>query len=91
MSLFDFFKKSSSKDTAKNRLKLVLIHDRANCSTEILEMLKNDIIQVISKYVDIDNEQLDIQISQSPTPGSKESVSTLCANIPIKNIRKVTS
>ena len=46
-----FGKKPSSKDVAKDRLKLVLIHDRANCSTQVLEMLKTDIIRVISNYM----------------------------------------
>ncbi len=91
MDLFSFFRKPPSKDVAKDRLKLVLIHDRANCSTKVLEMMKNDIIQVIAKYMDIDNEELDIQISQMPSGENNESVPTLYANIPIKNIRKVNS
>lgn len=91
MDLFSFFRRPPSKDVAKDRLKLVLIHDRANCSTKVLEMMKNDIIQVIAKYMDIDNEELDIQISQMPSGENNESVPTLYANIPIKNIRKVNS
>ena len=43
----DFFKKKTSGDIAKDRLKLVLVSDRANCSPDIMEMIKNDIIQVI--------------------------------------------
>ena len=91
MDLFSFFRRPPSKDVAKDRLKLVLIHDRANCSTKVLEMMKNDIIQVIAKYMDIDNEELDIQISQMPSGENNESVPTLYANIPITNIRKVNS
>lgn len=91
MDFFSFFRKPPSKDVAKDRLKLVLIHDRANCSTKVLEMMKNDIIQVISKYMDIDNEELDIQISQTPSGDNNQSVPTLYANIPIKNMRKVNS
>ena len=89
MDFFSFFRRPPSKDVAKDRLKLVLIHDRANCSTKVLEMMKNDIIQVIAKYMDIDNEELDIQISQMPSGDNNESVPTLYANIPIKIIRKV--
>jgi cell division topological specificity factor MinE len=91
MDFFSFFRKPPSKDVAKDRLKLVLIHDRANCSTKILEMMKNDIIQVIAKYMEIDKEELDIQISQTPSGDNNESVPTLYANIPIKNMRKVNS
>ena len=51
MALMDFFRKKSSGDVAKDRLKLLLISDRANCSPEIMELIKNDIIKVISKYI----------------------------------------
>ena len=90
MGIFDFMmkKSSSSKDLAKERLKLVLIHDRANCSTQLLEMLKADIIKVISNYMEIDEEGLDIQISQTEIEPGENAVPVLCANIPIKNMRR---
>jgi len=88
MDLFSFFtKKQQSRNTAKDRLKLVLIHDRADCSPVMLEMLKNDIIAVIAKYMDIENEELDIQITQTTTEDHK-NVPMLMANIPIKNVKK---
>lgn len=83
-----FTKKNTSKDIAKDRLKLVLIHDRVNCSTQLLEMLKVDIIKVISNYMEIDEEELDIQISQTASE-TNGNVPVLCANIPIKAMRKV--
>jgi len=89
MDFFNFFRKSEqSKNIAKDRLKLVLIHDRVNCSTQLLEMLKTDIIKVISNYMDIDEEGLDMQITHADTEESGRSVPTLYANIPIKNMRK---
>ena len=54
MGFSDFFRKKSSGSIAKDRLKLVLVSDRANCSPELMEQIKNDIINVISKYVEID-------------------------------------
>ena len=51
MGFSDFFRKKSSGSIAKDRLKLVLVSDRANCSPELMEQIKNDIINVISKYV----------------------------------------
>jgi len=90
IDLFSFFpKKEPSKNIAKDRLKLVLVHDRSNCSTQVLEMLKNDIIKVISNYMDIDEEDMDIQIGGTPMDENGESVPALYANIPIKSIRKV--
>jgi len=90
MDFFGLFsKKPSSKDVAVDRLKLVLVHDRVNCSTKLLEMLKNDIIKVISNYMEIDEEGLDIQISRAPSDRAGESVPMLRADIPIKSMRKI--
>lgn len=87
MGLAEFFKKKSSGNVAKDRLKLVLVSDRANCSPEIMEQIKNDIINVISKYVEIDVEGLDIKITQTESEGNNGTVPALYANIPIKDIR----
>lgn len=92
MDIFSLFKKNdnaSSRDMAKDRLKLVLVHDRANCSSQVLEMLKNDIIKVISNYMEIDEEELDIQITQTQSEDKNGTVPVLYANIPIKSMRKV--
>lgn len=83
----DFFRKKSSGDVAKDRLKLLLISDRANCSPEIMELIKNDIIKVISKYMEIDCDGLDIQITQTESEGENGRVPALCANIPIKDMK----
>ena len=89
MSLMDFFKKkSTSKDIAKDRLKLVLIHDRADCNTELLEMIRADILQVIKKYMDYDEREMDIKIGTTDSETSNSPVPALFANIPIKNIHK---
>ena len=87
MALMDFFRKKSSGDVAKDRLKLLLISDRANCSPEIMELIKNDIIKVISKYMEIDSDGLDIQITQTESEGENGRVPALCANIPIKDMK----
>lgn len=91
MALMDFFKKKSSGTMAKDRLKLLLISDRANCSPEVMEAIKNDIIKVISKYMEIDCEGLDIQITQTESEGTNGSVPALCANIPILDMRQKKS
>ena len=44
MAITDFFKKKASGSVAKDRLKLVLVSDRAGCSPEVMEQIKNDII-----------------------------------------------
>lgn len=87
MGLMDLFKKRSSGDVAKDRLKLLLISDRANCSPEMMEMIKNDIIQVISKYMDIDTDALNIQITETESDSNNGAVPALFANIPIKDMK----
>ena len=87
MGFADFFRKKSSGNVAKDRLKLVLVSDRANCSPEIMEQIKNDIIKVISKYVEIDAEGLDIKITQTESEGNNGTVPALFANIPIKDLK----
>ncbi len=84
MDIFGFFKKKTgSKDTAKDRLKLILMHDRGDVSPELLENIKNDILEVLRKYVEIDdNQDLDLQITQ--TESEYGSVPALVANIPIR-------
>ncbi len=90
--LFDlskiFGKKQSSKDVAKDRLKLVLIHDRANVSPQFLEMIKSEIIKVISNYMDIDESALDMQLTKTKSDDGENFVPALYASIPIKNIKK---
>ena len=87
MSLMDFFKKKNSGEVAVDRLKLVLVSDRANCSAEVMEKIKNDIIKVISKYMEIDADGLDIQITQTESESDNGKVPALYANIPIKEMR----
>ena len=87
MGFADFFRKKSSSNVAKDRLKMVLVSDRANCSPEIMEQIKNDIIQVISKYVEIDIDGLDIKIEQTESENMNGMVPALFANIPIKYMK----
>lgn len=74
-------KGNSSADRAKERLHLVLIHDRTDLSPEDLRSLKDRLIDVISDYVQIDAGQTEIQIE---TNGREQ---TLIANIPLKSPR----
>ena len=87
MGFADFFRNKSSSNVAKDRLKMVLVSDRANCSPEIMEQIKNDIIQVISKYVEIDIDGLDIKIEQTESENMNGMVPALFANIPIKDMK----
>ena len=86
-SFIDIFRKKSSGPVAKDRLLHVLISDRVNCSPEVLDMIKNDIVKIISKYMEIDTEGLDIQITQSGAGGDSIGLSSISAKIPITDMR----
>jgi cell division topological specificity factor len=82
-----FGRSKNSKDVAKERLKLVLIHDRANVSPQFLEMVKSEIIKVITNYMDVDESALDIQLTRTKSEDGNSMVPALIANIPIRNVK----
>ena len=88
MTIIDkFFKKKSSGMYAKDRLQMMLVSDRANCSPELMEAIKNDIMEVLAKYVEIDTDNLDIQINQTDNETRNGAAPILLANIPIKSMK----
>lgn len=76
-----FGKKEPSGKVARDRLKVVLIHDRASVSPEIMEHLKHDILEVVAKYLDIRPQEMNIILADD-----EDSVA-LVANIPVTNMR----
>ena len=90
-----FFKKmmkqeaesSNSKDTAKERLHLVLMQDRANVSADFLELMKQEIIDVIKKYIDVDENAIDVRLTNKNGENGENGAPALYANIPILNIK----
>lgn len=85
-----FFRKKSSCQVAKDRLKILLISDRVNCSPEMMELIKTDIAKVISKYMKIDSANMEIQISAKGSKNGRgmKTTPTLYANIPILDLHK---
>lgn len=92
MDFLKFFSRDSgpSKNVAKERLKLVLVHDRTNCSPHFLDMVKGDIIKIISDYVEIDEDGLDIKLTKTKRDEDDTMVPALVANIPIKKMKEKT-
>lgn len=78
---------NQSKDTAKERLHLVLMQDRANVSADFLELMKQEIIEVIKKYVEVDEEAIDVRLTNKSNDDGTNGAPALYANIPIVNIR----
>ena len=77
----------SSKDAAKERLHLVLMQDRANVSADFLELMKQEIIDVIKKYIEVDEKEIDVRLTNKENEDGTNGAPALYANIPIKNIK----
>ena len=94
-SIVNFFKRLKkaeeknvpSKDTAKERLHLVLMQDRANVSADFLELMKQEIIEVIKKYIDVEEEAIDVRLTNEIKEDGTTGAPSLYANIPIVNIK----
>ena len=96
-SIMKFFKKmrkkeenkesSNSKDAAKERLHLVLMQDRANVSADFLELMKQEIIEVIKKYIEVDESAIDVRLTNKENEDGTNGAPALYANIPILNIK----
>ncbi len=77
----------NSKDAAKERLHLVLMQDRANVSADFLELMKQEIIDVIKKYIEIDEKEIDVRLTNKENEDGTNGAPALYANIPILNIK----
>ena len=76
-----------SKDAAKERLHLVLMQDRANVSADFLDLMKQEIIEVIKKYIEIDENAIDVKLTNKDNGDGTNGAPALYANIPILNIK----
>lgn len=70
--------KPTSAETAKERLKLVLTHDRSDIPPGVMEIMRDEIIEVIMRHIDVDKESVSLQIARD---GRNQS---LIADIPIR-------
>lgn len=95
-TVINFFKKLNkkenkvavnSKEAAKERLHLVLMQDRANVSADFLELMKQEIIEVIKKYIDVDEREIDVRLTNKENGDGTNGAPALYANIPILNIK----
>ena len=80
-------KQTPSKETAKERLHLVLMQDRANVSADFLELMKQEIIEVIKKYIEVEESAIDVRLTKEVKEDGSQGAPSLYANIPILNIK----
>lgn len=94
-NIISFFKKmlgpeqknSKSKVAAKERLHLVLIQDRASVSADFLDAMKQEIIEVIKKYIEVDENAIDVRLTNKTNEDGTNGAPALYANIPITNVK----
>ena len=79
-------RKRRSGEVARNRLKLLLVADKTGCSPELLEMLKKDMCHVISKYMEISSEEMDVTIQKISLRGNSDTIPALYAYIPLHRL-----
>ena len=75
----------SSKEIAKERLRLVLVHDRSSSSPELMNALKEDLIRVIREYMVIDEDALVVDLA------NEEDSVALIANIPVRGFKRAVN
>lgn len=83
MSLFEFLnrlmgRQKPSGTQARERLQLVLAHDRSDLNPELLMQMRREILEVVQRYVEIDLEGCDVSLE------TEDRVTALLANLPIK-------
>ena len=88
MTLLDFIQRLLGRDKpsgalAKERLQLVLAHDRSDLNPELLQQMRREILEVVSRYVELDLDEGDVSLA------TEDRVTALVANLPIKRARDV--
>ncbi|MDJ0570204.1 MAG: cell division topological specificity factor MinE [Pleurocapsa sp. MO_192.B19] len=81
--IFPWNKDNNSRDHAKSRLKLIIAHDRASINPDILAAMREEILNVVARYVEVDREEMQFSLSND------QRMTSLTANLPIRQIKRL--
>ena len=81
--LFPWTTNNTSRDNAKRRLKLIIAHDRAMINPELLKSMREEILEVVARYVEIDKDEMEFSLSND------NRTTSLTANLPIRQIKRL--
>jgi cell division topological specificity factor len=80
--LFPRHNDANSRQKAKERLQVVLAHDRATVTPETIDSMRKEILEVVARYVEIDKEEMEFGLENS------QRMTSLIANFPIRQIKR---
>ena len=81
--IFPWNNNGNSKDRAKSRLKLIIAHDRASINSDMLTAMREEILDVVARYVEVDREEMEFSLSND------QRMTSLTANLPIRQIKRL--
>lgn len=81
--LFPWNNNANSRDHAKSRLKLIIAHDRASINPDMMQAMREEILEVVARYVEVNREEMEFSLSND------QRMTSLTANLPIRQIKRL--
>lgn len=81
--IFPWSNNANSRDHAKSRLKLIIAHDRACINPDMMAAMREEILDVVARYVEVDREEMEFSLSND------DRMTSLTANLPIRQIKRL--
>jgi cell division topological specificity factor len=82
--LFPWNNNTNSRSRAKSRLKLIIAHDRASINSDMMEAMREEILEVVARYVEVNRDEMEFSLSND------QRMTSLTANLPIRQIKRMS-